>query len=382
MPPPHLIQYCLWYLNLFKDAGALFQLLASFQNTVFAFSLDYFSFYFSKRPPLNMTSMNKVFSAYAARNAALEASNNPFSKGIAWVEGELVPFNEARIPLMDQGFMHGDLTYDVPSIWDGRFFRLDDHLARLDASCSKMRMKLPLSNDVIKSTLHKMVAKSGIKDAFVELIVTRGLVGVRGSKAKDITKQNLYIFILPYVWVMDPQVQYNGGRAIVARTVRRTPVGSFDPTIKNLQWGDLTRGLFEASDRGADYPFLTDGDGNLTEGSGFNIVLVKNGILYTPQRGVLEGVTRKSVIDVARANGIEVRVEFVPIESVYQCDELFMCTTAGGIMPITTLDGKPVSNGQVGPVTKRIWDGYWAMHYDPAYSYALEYTENIRSQRL
>ncbi|KAJ5391907.1 hypothetical protein N7509_007397 [Penicillium cosmopolitanum] len=310
-----------------------------------------------------MTSMDKVFSAYAARNASLESSSNPFAKGIAWVEGQLVPFDQARIPLRDQGFMHGDLTYDVPSIWDGRFFRLDDHLARLDASCHKMRMQLPLPKEDIKSTLEEMVAKSGIKDAFVELIVTRGLVGVRGSKAEDITKQNLYI-------------------AIIARTVRRTPVGSFDPTIKNLQWGDLTRGLFEASDRGADYPFLTDGDGNLTEGSGFNIVLVKNGILYTPQRGVLEGVTRKSVIDVARANGIEVRVEFVPTESVYQCDELFMCTTAGGIMPITSLDGKPVGNGQLGPLTKRIWDGYWAMHYDPAYSYALTYTDSSRAQRL
>lgn len=326
--------------------------------------------------------MNKVFSAYAARNAALEASSNPFAKGIAWVEGELVPFDQARIPLRDQGFMHGDLTYDVPSIWDGRFFRLDDHLARLDASCGKMRMKLPLSMAEIKKILEEMVAKSGIKDAFVELIVTRGLTGVRGSKAEEISQQNLYMFILPYVWVMEPQMQPNGGSAIIARTVRRTPVGSFDPTIKNLQWGDLTRGLFEASDRGADYPFLTDGDGNLTEGSGFNIVLVKNGILYTPQRGVLEGVTRKSVIDVARANGIDVRVEFVPTESVYQCDELFMCTTAGGIMPITSLDGKPVGNGQVGPLTKRIWDGYWAMHYDPAYSYALEYNDNSRTQRL
>ncbi|KAJ5975583.1 hypothetical protein N7481_009290 [Penicillium waksmanii] len=329
-----------------------------------------------------MTSMDKVFSAYSARNASLESSSNPFAKGIAWVEGQLVPFDQARIPLRDQGFMHGDLTYDVPSIWDGRFFRLDDHLARLDASCHKMRMQLPLSKEDIKSTLEEMVAKSGIKDAFVELIVTRGLVGVRGSKAEDIMKQNLYMFILPYVWVMEPEIQYNGGSAIIARTVRRTPVGSFDPTIKNLQWGDLTRGLFEASDRGADYPFLTDGDGHLTEGSGFNIVLVKNGILYTPQRGVLEGVTRKSVIDVARANSIEVRVEFVPTESVYQCDELFMCTTAGGIMPITSLDGKPVGNGQVGPLTKRIWDGYWAMHYDPAYSYALTYTDSGRTQRL
>lgn len=326
--------------------------------------------------------MNKIFSEYAARNATLEASSNPLAKGIAWIDGKLVPFSEAHIPMRDQGFLHGDLTYDVPSIWDGRFFRLDDHLARLEDSCGKMRMRLPKSKQEIKLILEDMAAKSGIKDAFVELIVTRGFVGVRGSKAEELQQQNLYMFILPYVWVMEPEMQPGGGSAVIARTVRRTPVGSMDPTVKNLQWGDLTRGLFEASDRGADYPFLTDGDSHLTEGSGFNIVLVKNGAIYTPQRGVLEGVTRKSVFDSARANGIDIHLEFVPVESVYQCDELFMCTTAGGIMPITSLDGRPVNDGKVGPITKRIWDHYWAMHYDPKYSYALNYGISNRSEKL
>jgi branched-subunit amino acid aminotransferase/4-amino-4-deoxychorismate lyase len=131
--------------------------------------------------------------------------------------------------------------------------------------------------------------------------------------------------------------------------------------------------MHEAQDRGAEYPFLTDGDANLTEGSGFNIVLVRDGVLYTPDRGVLQGITRRSVIDVARANGIEVRIEFVPVELAYQCDEILMCTTAGGIMPITELDGKPINGGQIGPITKLIWDGYWAMHYDPAHSFEIDY---------
>ncbi|KAE8318354.1 aminotransferase [Aspergillus transmontanensis] len=319
-----------------------------------------------------MTSMQKVFAGYAARQAVLEASNNPFAKGIAWIEGEYVPLAQARIPLLDQGFMHSDLTYDVPSVWDGRFFRLDDHLTRLEVSCEKLRLKVPLPRDEVKRILVDMVAKSGIRDAFVELIVTRGLKGVRGTRPKDIVNR-LYMFIQPYVWVMEPEVQSTGGSAIVARTVRRVPPGAIDPTIKNLQWGDLVRGMFEASDRGATYPFLTDGDAHLTEGSGFNIVLVKDGVLYTPDRGVLQGITRKSVFDAARACGIEVRLEFVPVELAYNADEIFMSTTAGGIMPITSLDGKPVNGGQVGPVTKAIWDTYWAMHYDPTYSFQIDY---------
>ncbi|ATY62713.1 class IV [Cordyceps militaris] len=324
-----------------------------------------------------MTTMSDVFAGYAARQEMLDNSTNRFARGIAWVEGQLVPLHEARIPLLDQGFMHSDLTYDVPSVWDGRFFRLGDHLDRLAASCQKMRLRLPLPRDEVEAVLVDMVARSGIRDAFVELIVTRGLTGVRGARPEDLLKNNLYMFVQPYVWVMDPDVQRAGGAAIVARTVRRIPPGSIDPTIKNLMWGDLVRGLFEASDRGATYPFLTDGDANLTEGSGFNVVLVKDGVLHTPQRGVLLGITRKSVIDAAKANGLEIVTGFVPVELAYQADEIFMCTTAGGIMPINTLDGKLVRDGKVGPVTKKIWDTYWAMHYDDKYSFEIDYSHNI-----
>ncbi|KAI9043605.1 aminotransferase class IV [Aspergillus affinis] len=319
-----------------------------------------------------MATMQSVFAGYNARQSVLQASSNPYAKGIAWIEGEYVPLADARIPLLDEGFMHSDLTYDVPSVWDGRFFRLDDHLTRLEVSCGKLRLKVPLPREELKRILVEMVAKSGIRDAFVELIVTRGLKGVRGTDPKDIVNR-LYMFVQPYVWVMEPEIQSVGGGAVIARTVRRVPPSAIDPTVKNLQWGDLVRGLFEAADRGATYPFLTDGDVNLTEGSGFNVFLVKNGVLYTPDRGVLQGITRKSVIDVARASRYEVRVETVPVELAYQADEIFMSTTAGGIMPITSLDGKPVKGGSVGPITKAIWDGYWKIHYDDNFGFQINY---------
>jgi len=149
--------------------------------------------------------------------------------------------------------MHSDLTYDVPSVWDGRFFRLDEHIGRLGTSCENLRLKLPLSREIVKRTLVKMAAKCGIRDAFVEIIVTRGLKGVRGTDAKDILN-SIYMFIQPYVWVMEPEVQPVGGSAIIARTVRRVPPESLDPTLKNLQWRELTRDLFEAADSGATYP--------------------------------------------------------------------------------------------------------------------------------
>lgn len=325
-----------------------------------------------------MATMDKIFAGYAERLSALESTqaSNPLARGVAWIQGELVPLKEARIPLQDEGFMHSDLTYDVPSVWDGRFFRLDDHLDRLEASCRKLRLRLPLPRADVRAALEAMVARSGIRDAFVELIVTRGLRGVRGAASAEalLAGNNLYMLVEPFVWVMAPDVQRaGGGSAIVARTVRRVPPGAFDPTVKNLQWGDLVRGLLEAHDRGAAHAFLTDGDTNLTEGSGFNIVVVRGGVLYTPDRGCLEGITRRSVVDAARDLGYELRMEVVPVAAAYEADEIFMSTTAGGIMPITILDGKPVADGKVGPITKAIWDRYWAMHWEDEFSFKVNY---------
>ncbi|KAK3713912.1 hypothetical protein LTR37_008162 [Vermiconidia calcicola] len=247
---------------------------------------------------------------------------------------------------------------------DGRFFHLDDHLTRVQQSCAKMRLRFPIPREEIKRLLVEMVARSGIRDAFVQIMVTRGLEGVRESvltkrEIEDL-KNNLYMFITPYIWVMEPEMQLTGGDAVIARTVRRTPPGAFDPTVKNLQsW--------------CHFSLPNHGDANITEGSGFNIVCFKDEVLHTADPGVLEGITRKSVIEIAHTNGHEVRLETVPVDLAYHSDEMFMCTTAGGVMPITYLDKKPVKDSKIGPITKKIWDRYWAMHYDDAYSFEIDY---------
>ncbi|CDX45429.1 conserved hypothetical protein [Mesorhizobium plurifarium] len=313
-----------------------------------------------------------IFDGYRKRLGELEASDNPLSKGVAYVEGELYPIHEARIPILDQGFLHSDLTYDVPSIWDGRFFRLDDHLDRFERSLKQLRLRSPLDRHGIRQKLVEMAAKSGIRDAYVCMIVTRGLKFIR-QYSPDEVENNLYLMVQPFLWVMGEELQKTGGSAIIARDVRRVPPGAIDPTVKNLQWGDFVRGMLEARDRGANYPILTDGDGNLTEGSGFNVCIIKDGVLRTPKRGVLEGVTRKTVLEVAKANGIECHVEDVPVSAAYNCDELLFVTTAGGVMPITKLEGVAIGNGEVGPISKTIWKAYWEAHYDPMRSFAINY---------
>jgi len=319
-----------------------------------------------------MSYTDHIFHGYRERLDDLRASNNPLAEGVACIDGEYHPIHEARIPLLDQGFLKSDLTYDVPAIWDGRFFRLDDHLDRFERSCGLLRLNSPMPRDEIKGRLVEMAAMSGIRDAYVMIVVTRGLRYLRQYAPEDCANF-CYLMVTPYLWVMDEETQKTGGDAIVARTVRRIPPGAIDPTVKNLQWGDFTRGLLEARDRGAVYPILTDGDTNITEGSGFNVMLVKDRKLYTPRRGVLEGVTRKTVMELAERLGFQCTMDDVPVEMAYDCDELFMVTTAGGVMPITRLDGQPVGDGKVGPVTQTLWKAYWDAHYDPALSFAINY---------
>ncbi|KAK2604642.1 hypothetical protein N8I77_007555 [Diaporthe amygdali] len=141
--------------------------------------------------------------------------------------------------------MQSDLTYDEPCVWDGRFFRIDDHIIRLESSCKTLRLKLPLPREEVKTTLVEMVAKGGIRDASVEIIVTRWLKGVRGSRPDELLNNSLYMFFQPYVWVMEPEMQPVAGKATVARAVCRIPPGSIDPPVMNLQWGDIVRGLFD-----------------------------------------------------------------------------------------------------------------------------------------
>jgi branched-subunit amino acid aminotransferase/4-amino-4-deoxychorismate lyase len=313
-----------------------------------------------------------IFVDYRRRLAELKASSNPLAQGVAYVEGSYVPVKEARIPLLDQGFLHSDLTYDVPAVWDGRYFRLDDHLDRFEESCRRLRLRSPIGRAEMRERLVEMVAMSGIRDAYVMMIVTRGLRYIR-QYAPEECENFCYLMVTPYLWVMDEATQKNGGSAIIARTVRRISPGSIDPTVKNLQWGDFTRGIMEARDRGAMYPILTDGDTNITEGSGFNVVLVKGKELFTAKKGVLEGVTRKTVLELAEQLGLKTHLDDVPVDLAYRCDELFFVTTAGGVMPITELDGKPVGTGAVGPTTKALWKAYWDAHYDPKLSFGINY---------
>lgn len=297
---------------------------------------------------------------------------SPFAAGCAWIEGEYVPVSQARIPILDTGFVRSDLTYDVVAVWDGRFFRLDDHLDRLLAGCRRIRLAPGFSKQDIRVILIETVRRSGLRDAYVEAIVTRGVPAAGERDPRRLTPR-LYAYAIPYVWIVPPELQHRGTDVVITRNTHRIPPGALDPAVKNFHWGDLTRGLYEAYDRGASLPILPGHDGLVTEGPGFNVFARVDGVLCTPGRGVLEGITRRTVVDIAREAGMQVTVGDIFVADLHRATELFLTSTAGGIMPVATLDGRPVGDGRPGPVTMRIRDRYWELHRDPRYTQEVDY---------
>ena len=291
-----------------------------------------------------------------------------FSKGSAFIDEEFVPISEAKISLLDWGFLHSDATYDVAHVRGGNFFRLNDHLDRFFSGMKMLRMSIPYNREEITAILSGCVSKSGLQDAYVEMIATRGLPEP-GSRDPRTCRNRFFAFVIPFVWITTP----GKGLELIVSQRQRIPPQSVNPTVKNYHWLDLVLGQFEAYDKGGETVVVVNGKGNIAEGPGFNIFSVKNGILTTPGEGVLEGITRKTAIELANELGYDVIVDELSPEAARCADELFATSTAGGIMAITKIDSQKVSTGEVGPITLELQDRYWALHNDPRYTYEIQY---------
>jgi branched-chain amino acid aminotransferase len=295
-----------------------------------------------------------------------------YSLGAAFNGAEIVPVLEARIPIIDMGFLHSDVCYDVVSVWKGSFFRLKEHMDRFEKSYLGLGFKMPYTKEQMRQILLDMVARAQLKDAYVYMCATRGLPDLDDPRNFEKYQQMFYAFAVDFIWLIDPEDQKIGTDVIVS-SVPRIPKESVDPTIKNHHWGDLTRADREAHAKGAQTAFLLDLEGNLTEGPGFNIFVIKDGKLLTPDSNVLLGITRLTVFELAKEMKIEAKACKVPVATLRAADEIFMCTTAGGIMPIKSLDDVPVSGGKPGPVTTKLRDAFWKAHDDPKYLTPVNY---------
>lgn len=282
-----------------------------------------------------------------------------WSTGAAYVDGRFVPIEEAAIPITEWGYRRSDVTYDVVGVWHGAFFRLDDHIRRFRNSMRALRLAPPESDDDIRHVLAECVRRTGLREAYVAMDCLRGQPKPGQPRHPVNCRNYLAAFAIPWVWVVSPEVQARGAHLVVAKAPRISEE-SIDPTVKNFHWGDLTRGLFEAHDRGADNCVLLDSEGFVTEGPGFNVFAVIDGAVVTPDRGALEGITRLSVFELCGDFGISCTARPLPAAELREADEIFLSTTAGGIMPASRIDGRILGNDRPGPISARLREHFWA----------------------
>ena len=289
-----------------------------------------------------------------------------FPKGAAWMNGKFIQLSEARIPVLDWGFLRSDATYDVVHVWKGRFFRLDKHIDRFFQSTEKLRMSCTVSRIDLKKILAGCVERSGLDNAYVEMIQTRGM-SPNFERDPRKSEPRFIAFAVPFGWILKPE-EFGKGLDVLVSNRRRISPNSVDSSIKNYHWLDLVSGMFEAYDNGHDTVILTDEENNITEGPGFNIFCVDETGLNSPNKGVLEGITRQTVLDLAKELNVPFQLRPISLETLKISNEVFATSTAGGIMPITKINGLPIGRGAPGEITRKLHKTYWDKHSDPEWS--------------
>jgi branched-chain amino acid aminotransferase len=297
----------------------------------------------------------------------------PWPAGAAWLDGRYCPIEEAKISVLDLGVTRSDCTYDVVHVWDGRFYRLDAHLDRFASSLARLRLDPGHDRAGIEAIVHGCVRRAGLREAYVSMTCTRGRMPA-GSRDLRTARPTFYCFAVPFVWISDPARQAVGASMRISEVIR-IPPQSVDPSVKNYHWLDLDLALLDAYDHDADLVVLRDLSGAITEGPGYNVFAYVDGRWLTPGGGTLAGITRRTVIELTREAGHRVDEGRLTAEDLHRAAEVLVTSTAGGIMPVTVIDGKPVGAGAPGPLTSQLRDRYWDSHRDPRYSTPVRYDE-------
>lgn len=296
-----------------------------------------------------------------------------WSKGAAWQHGHLIPVADAKIAVTDWGVTRSDITYDVVSVWEGGFFRLDDHIDRFIASMRACHMQVEQGPEDIRRICHDMVARAGLKSAYVAFVASRGQPLVPGIRDPRQCGNHFFAWAVPYVHVIKPEVAEKGASLWIGKSVRRIPEDSVNPLAKNYHWGDFTQGLFEAKENGFETVALLDHSGNVTEGPGFNVFAVKGDRVVTSDHGVLHGITRRTALEMAEDAGFVTEARPLPLAELMEADEVFLSSTAGGIVPVTRVDGRVFTNGAPGPASLRLRDTYQDWRMQPRFREEVAY---------
>ncbi|URN10025.1 branched-chain-amino-acid transaminase [Actinomadura madurae] len=271
---------------------------------------------------------------------------------IAYAGGEFVPESQASVSILDHAVLYGDGVFETVVAWEGRIFKLDAHVRRFLKSCAAVALDCPVTEQHLKDLVIETVRRNELQNAYVKWILTRGS---NGTPLMDPTGcvPNLIIMARPYI---DRSSQ--AGLRVKTVAVRRPPGQVLDAHVKSLNYLNLVMAKVEARAAGADQALMLDVHGRLCEAPGFNIFVVTDEVLKTPQHDILRGITRETTMELATEKGLQVHETDLELYDAYTADELFLTSTAGGLVPVVEVDGRPIGTGKPGPTLAALQQTY------------------------
>jgi len=272
---------------------------------------------------------------------------------IIFMNDRLVPEEEARVSVFDHGLLYGDGVFEGLRSYSGRVFRLDTHLDRLWDSARAISLEIPLTKDVVAKAVNDTLAANKLVDGYVRLLVTRGA----GSLGLDPNRtKNPQVIVIADTISLYPQEFYDKGLRIVTAATQRVHSAALSPRIKSLNYLNNIMAKLEGLQAGCVEALMLNHKGEVAECTGDNVFVVRSGRLLTPppDAGILEGITRGAVMELAHAAGIDCREATLTRYDLYTSDECFLTGTAAEVIPVVEIDGRKVGSGMPGPITSRL----------------------------
>jgi len=289
----------------------------------------------------------------------------PEGELLVYIDGEYYPKSEAKISVYDHGFLYGDGVFEGIRSYGGVVFKLREHIDRLYKSAHALMLKIPLTKEEMIEAVLETLRKNNLKDAYIRLIVTRG-VGDLGLDPRKCPKPSVIIITEPLIQLYDREKRERGISMIIS-WVRRDPVDATTHEIKSLNYLNSILSKIEANNAGADEALILDRRGFVCEATGENIFIVKDGKLITPppSSGALLGITAAVVKRLAEELGYQVIEREITPSEIYSADEAFLTGTAAEIMPIREVNKRVIGEGRIGPVTRRIMERFMEIVRNP-----------------
>jgi branched-chain amino acid aminotransferase len=269
-----------------------------------------------------------------------------------YIDGQFLPREQAKVSVFDHGLLYGDGVFEGIRAYNGRVFRLDEHIDRLFDSAKTIDLAVPVSKDEMAKIIIETMKRNDLKDGYIRPIVTRG-VGDLGLDPRKCEKAS--VICIAIEWGAMYGDLYEKGLKAVSVSVRRNSACALPPNVKSLNYLNNILAKIEANYKGGDEAIIFDTNGYVSEGSGDNIFVVKNGIIITPPTlNNLRGVTRAVVLEIAASHGITLEEKNLGYFDLYSADEVFVTGTAAEVAPITTIDGRSIGSGKPGPITRQL----------------------------